>query len=71
MLRKEADVIILDEAFNGLDPASSLVLKKHLRERVSAGRCGVLLATHAMDIVERYCDRSVLLLDGRLTAPVT
>jgi ABC-2 type transport system ATP-binding protein len=62
----EPDVIILDEAFNGLDPASSLVLKKHLRERVLAGRCGVLLATHAMDIVERYCDRGVLLLDGGL-----
>jgi len=62
----EPDVILLDEAFNGLDPASSLVLKKHLRTRVSAGRCGVLLATHALDIVERYADRATLLLEGRL-----
>jgi ABC-type multidrug transport system ATPase subunit len=33
---------------------------------VSKGRCGVLLATHALDIVERYADRAALLLNGRL-----
>lgn len=62
----EPALVTLDEAFNGLDPASALVLKKHLRARVSAGRCGVLLATHALDVVERYSDRAVLLLDGRI-----
>jgi len=59
-------LVVLDEAFNGLDPASALVLKQHLRARVSAGRCGVLLATHALDVVERYSDRAVLLLEGRI-----
>ena len=62
----EPQVILLDEAFNGLDPASSLVLKRHLRKRVSDGRCGVVLATHALDIVERYADRAALLLNGGL-----
>jgi ABC-2 type transport system ATP-binding protein len=62
----EPALVVLDEAFNGLDPASALVLKQHLRARVSAGRCGVLLATHALDVVERYSDRAVLLLDGRI-----
>lgn len=62
----EPALVVLDEAFNGLDPASALVLKKHLRARVSAGRCGVLLATHALDVVERYSDRAVLLLEGRI-----
>ena len=62
----EPQIIILDEAFNGLDPASSLVLKRHLRKRVSDGRCGVLLATHQLDIVERYADRAALLLNGGL-----
>lgn len=59
-------LVVLDEAFNGLDPASALVLKRHLRSQVSAGRCGVLLATHALDVVERYSDRAALLLDGRI-----
>lgn len=62
----EPQLIVLDEAFNGLDPASSLVLKRHLRKRVSDGRCGVILATHALDIVERYADRAALLLEGGL-----
>lgn len=62
----EPALVVLDEAFNGLDPASALVLKRHLRARVSAGRCGVLLATHALDVVERYSDRAVLLLEGRI-----
>jgi ABC-2 type transport system ATP-binding protein len=62
----EPVLVVLDEAFNGLDPASALVLKRHLRARVSAQRCGVLLATHALDVVERYSDRAALLLNGRI-----
>ncbi|HEY7929120.1 MAG TPA: ABC transporter ATP-binding protein [Steroidobacteraceae bacterium] len=59
-------LLVLDEAFNGLDPASSLILKRHLRAAVDRGRCSVLLATHALDVVERYADRAALLLEGRL-----
>lgn len=62
----EPQLIVLDEAFNGLDPASSLALKHHLRARVSERKCSVLLATHALDIVERYADRAALLLNGRI-----
>jgi ABC-2 type transport system ATP-binding protein len=62
----EPELVVLDEAFNGLDPASSLALKHHLRTRVSEGKCSVLLATHALDIVERYADRAALLLNGRI-----
>jgi ABC-2 type transport system ATP-binding protein len=62
----EPQLIVLDESFNGLDPASALVLKKHLRERVAARRCGLLLATHSLDLVERYADRALLLLEGTL-----
>ncbi len=59
-------LVVLDEAFNGLDPASALVLKRHLRARVSAGGCAVLLATHSLDLVQRYSDRAALLLEGRI-----
>ncbi len=62
----EPALIVLDESFNGLDPASGLILKKYLRARVDSGRCAILLATHALDIVERYCDRAVLLDEGVL-----
>ena len=51
---------------SGLDPASSLALKHYLHARVVQGKCSVLLATHALDIVERYADRAALLLNGRI-----
>ncbi|MGH8150208.1 MAG: ABC transporter ATP-binding protein, partial [Steroidobacteraceae bacterium] len=59
-------LIVLDEAFNGLDPDSSRTLKRDLRERVAAQRASVVLATHALDVVERYADRAALLLSGRI-----
>jgi ABC-2 type transport system ATP-binding protein len=60
----DPDLIVFDEAFNGLDPRSALRLKRHLRERLLAGRCGVLLATHSLDIVEHHADAAALLIDG-------
>jgi ABC-2 type transport system ATP-binding protein len=60
-------LIVLDEAFNGLDPASSLVLKRHLRWRLNERGATVVLATHALDIVEHYADHAGLLLEGVLT----
>jgi ABC-2 type transport system ATP-binding protein len=62
----EPALIVLDEAFNGLDPASALVVKHHLRQRLSEGRCAVLLATHSLDIVEHHADKAALLIDGRI-----
>jgi ABC-2 type transport system ATP-binding protein len=59
-------LIVLDEAFNGLDPASALVLKRHLRLRIQRRGAAVLLATHSLDIVEHYADSAALLIDGRI-----
>ncbi len=59
-------LIVLDEAFNGLDPASARTVKQHLRGLVGRGSASVVLATHALDVVERYADRAALLLEGRL-----
>jgi ABC-2 type transport system ATP-binding protein len=59
-------LIVLDEAFNGLDPASAAGLKRHLRARVEAGHSAVLLATHALDVVERHADQVGLMISGRL-----
>ena len=59
-------LIVLDEAFNGLDPASALILKRHLRSRIQRRGGAVLLATHSLDIVEHYADRAAVLIDGRI-----
>lgn len=59
-------LIVFDEAFNGLDPASALVMKHHLRDRLERQAASLLLATHAIDIVEHYADRAGLLIDGAI-----
>jgi ABC-2 type transport system ATP-binding protein len=59
-------LIVLDEAFNGLDPASALTVKRHLRYRLEKYGAGLLLATHSLDIVEHYADRAALLMEGQL-----
>jgi ABC-type branched-subunit amino acid transport system ATPase component len=59
-------LIVLDEAFNGLDPASALIVKRHLRGRLQQRGASLLLATHALDIVEHYADRAAVLIDGKL-----
>jgi ABC-2 type transport system ATP-binding protein len=59
-------LILLDESFNGLDPASALVLKRELQRRVATAECSVILATHALDIAVNYSTRVALLLDGTI-----
>lgn len=44
-------LIVLDEAFNGLDPRSVILLRQWLGERVAQKQCAVILATHTPDLV--------------------
>lgn len=60
-------LLLLDEVLNGLDPLAAFALKEILRERADAG-AAVLLATHGLEVAERFLDRCVLLLDGRIAA---
>ncbi|HWL77530.1 ABC transporter ATP-binding protein [Microbacterium sp.] len=57
-------VVVLDELTTGLDPQARLAMWE-LVERVRAGGITVLLVTHALDEVERLCDRVTVVLDGR------
>lgn len=61
----EPPVIVLDEALNGLDPASAARTKAMLRERCAAGAC-VLFSTHIIETVEAVADRVVMMARGRI-----
>lgn len=63
-------LMIFDESFNGLDPVVSIALKRALEQRVRAGECAILLATHMLDVVHSVCSRLVILRDGRIQADV-
>jgi ABC-2 type transport system ATP-binding protein len=59
-------LIVLDEPMNGLDPQSAFALKQHLVVLTRERGCAVLLATHALEVAERFISRAVLLVEGRL-----
>ncbi|MBX2803580.1 MAG: ABC transporter ATP-binding protein [Myxococcales bacterium] len=63
----EPDVLVLDEALNGLDPPSSARVKGVLRDAVDDGRT-VLLSTHVVETVEAVADRVVMLAHGKVVA---
>jgi ABC-2 type transport system ATP-binding protein len=56
-------LLLLDEVLNGLDPLAAFALKQALRGHADRGGA-VLLATHGLEVAERFLDRAVLLLDG-------
>lgn len=67
ILAMNPDILILDEPTAGLDPrgaAKSLNLINKLREQGKT----IILATHDMEIVLKYCDRVILLIDGEIKA---
>lgn len=63
-------VVILDELTTGLDPHARRRIWEAL-ERLRDEGVTVLLVSHAMDEVERLCDRIAVLADGRVVADGT
>lgn len=65
-LAQEADLLVLDEPFNGMDAGSEEIYIDVLRELTAGGRTA-LISTHHLGTVDRLAD-SVALLNGRLLA---
>lgn len=61
----DAKLFIIDEPFLGLDPLAVNDLLNLISERKKAG-ASILMSTHVLDTAQRYCDRFVLLHDGRV-----
>jgi ABC-2 type transport system ATP-binding protein len=62
--------LVLDEPFSGLDPAAVDNMADLLREHTAHG-VPVLFSSHQLDLVERLCDRLVVLAKGKLVASGT
>ena len=60
-------VVFLDEPFAGIDPVARQVLETTLRRYTEAGGT-VVFSDHTMDVVQRLCDRIVIIDDGRVLA---
>ncbi len=66
-LAQEAPLLLLDEPLAGLDLAHQLRALELVRASVQSGRA-VLLAVHDLTLAARFCDRLVLVADGRVRA---
>lgn len=60
-------VLLADEPVDGLDPAHQLEVMELLREQAAAG-CAVVVVLHDLALAGRFCDRLVLLEQGRVLA---
>ena len=58
-------VLLLDEPFEGIDPASSAVIEMLLRQ-LSRGGTTILLTSHILSIVQKIATRVVILHEGRV-----
>lgn len=63
----DAKLLIVDEPFYGLDPLAVHDLLALIEQKKEAG-VAVLMSTHVLDTAQRYCDRFVLLADGKVRA---
>lgn len=61
-----ADYLLLDEAFDGLDPVIRLMVKKLLAEEIAERGATVMISSHNLRELEDLCDQVGLLSAGRL-----
>ena len=70
IIAMKPDVLVLDEPTVGLDKESEERLMK-LLEKISSSGTSIILATHNMDLVLKYCDRAIVLNYGEIASDST
>jgi ABC-2 type transport system ATP-binding protein len=63
-------VIFFDEPLNGLDASTQLMFKTLIKNLAAEGKT-ILYCSHILDVVERTCDRIVIIDHGRVVAEGT
>jgi len=58
-------LVILDEAFSGLDVSAGRVLKAFVRALADDGKM-VVFSSHVLEVVEQVCSRVLILKEGRV-----
>ncbi|WP_282925887.1 ABC transporter ATP-binding protein [Helcococcus kunzii] len=66
----DPEVLILDEPMVGLDPKSSFNLKEIFKQRCKENK-SVFFSSHVMEVVEKICDRIIIIDKGNIIAQGT
>ena len=61
------DLILLDEPLSGLDVNASIMIKDLIAALAAAGKT-ILYSSHVLDVVEKVCDRVLIVYKGHLIA---
>lgn len=67
-LANAPDVLLLDEPTGALDPGARRQIGDLIASLARQRHCGVLWVTHLLEEAERYADRVLLLVHGRVVA---
>ena len=70
VLAQETAILLADEPAAGLDPAHQLALLDRFAKLAKSGRA-VAIAMHDLSLAARYCQRIILLKNGRVLADGT
>jgi ABC-2 type transport system ATP-binding protein len=63
----DPSVLVLDEPLTGLDVESAMLTKDLLTSFAALGKT-VLYSSHVLDVVERFCDRVLIINQGDIVA---
>ncbi len=63
----DPDILLLDEPLSGLDVSTVLIFKEILRAFAAQGKV-IIFSSHLIDVVERVCDRVIILDRGTILA---
>ncbi|MCR1900198.1 ABC transporter ATP-binding protein [Irregularibacter muris] len=69
-LLHDPKLLIFDEPFIGLDPKAIRELKNIFRQLKEEGKC-IFISSHLLDSIEDFCDRVLVLKNGKLIAKGT
>ena len=67
LLAGTPDILLADEPVSGLDPAHRIQVLEIFRKLARDGR-SVVVVLHDLTLAARYCDRLVLMSEGRIAA---
>ena len=62
----QPDYLLLDEAFDGLDPVIRVAVRKLIADEVASRGMSVLIASHNLRELEDFCDHIGILHQGKL-----
>jgi ABC-2 type transport system ATP-binding protein len=68
-IQHPADLIVLDEPSNALDPSGVILLRAALEARAATGT-GILVSSHHLDEVARVAHRITVINNGRLVGQI-